>query len=149
MRASLRIFTKDEHEAQWAMATLNLANALVYSPSVKQGDNLVEAVELYEEVLETRGRDSDPLGRARVLANQGNTLAHLGIFGEARAKLYEARFLFEEHLDHDSALTVRGVLDEIAKQLVPAAGGEATGRLALGGVDGSTRAIVSEQREGR
>jgi hypothetical protein len=149
MRASLRIFTKDEHAAQWAMATLNLANALVYSPSVKQGDNLVEAVELYEEVLETRGRDADPLGRARVLANQGNALAHLGIFGEAKAKLYEARFLFEEHLDHDSAFAVRGVLDEIAKQLVPAPAREATGRLAMGGVDQSTRAMMSEQQADR
>lgn len=137
LRAALRIFTRDEHPGQWATATLNLANALIYSPSVKQGDNLVEAVELYEEVLDARDRDVDPLGRARVLANQGNALAHLGIFDQARAKLYEARFLFEEHLDHDSALTVRSVLDEIAKQLVPEAGHEASGRLALGGLDGS------------
>ncbi len=147
MRASLRVFTKEAHEARWAMATLNLANALVYSPSGKQGDNLVEAVELYEAVLETRGRDADPVGRARVLSNQGNALAHLGIFDQAKAKLYEARFLFEEHLDHDSALTVRGVLDEIARQLVPAPGNEATGRLAMGGIDPTTRAFVSDQRE--
>ena len=135
MRASLRVFTREAYPAQWATATLNLANALVYSPSVKQGDNLVEAVELYEAVLEARGRDDDPLGRARVLANQGNVLAHLGIFDQAKAKLYEARFLFEEHLDHDSALAVRSVLDEIARQLVPEPGHAATGRLAMGGID--------------
>ena len=81
-----------------------------------QGDNLVEAVELYEAVLTARDRHADPLGRARVLANQGNVLAHLGAFDQAKAKLYEARFLFEELGDHDSVRTVRGVLDEIARQ---------------------------------
>jgi tetratricopeptide (TPR) repeat protein len=148
MRAALGIFTRDDHPVQWATTTLNLANALIYSPSMKQGDNLVEAVELYEEVLALRDRDSDPLGRARVLANQGNALAHLGIFDQAKAKLYEARFLFEELLDHDSALAVRSVLDEIAKQLVPATDRPANGRLALGGVDGSVaRASQGDRQE--
>ena len=41
------------------------------------------------------------VGRARVLANQGNALAHLGLLDAARAKLVEARFLFEANLDHD------------------------------------------------
>jgi tetratricopeptide (TPR) repeat protein len=138
MRSSLRVFTREEHAVQWSTATLNLANALVYAPAVKQGDNLVEAVELYEEVLEARDRDSDPMGRARVLANQGNALAHLGIFDQAKAKLYEARFLFEEHLDSDSALMVRSVLDEIAKQMVPEPDARAEGRLAMGGIDPAT-----------
>jgi tetratricopeptide (TPR) repeat protein len=133
IRAALRVFTKDEHPAMWATATLNLANALTYAPSGKQGDNLVEAVELYETVLSVRDRASDPVGRARVLANQGNALAHLGVFDQAKAKLYEARFLFEEQLDHDSALAVRSVLDEIAKRSVRADGGHADGRPALGG----------------
>lgn len=115
LRACRRVFTHAEHPGPWSTATLNLANALVYTPSTHQGDNLVEAVELYEEVLESGVRDRDPLGRARVLANQGNALAHLGIFEEARGKLVEARFVFEEHLDHDGAHTVRGLLDEIAK----------------------------------
>ncbi len=57
------------------------------------------------------------MGRARVLANQGNVLAHLGSFDQAKAKLYEARFLFEELGDGDSVRTVRGVLDEIARQI--------------------------------
>ncbi|WP_141004472.1 hypothetical protein [Nocardioides humi] len=119
LRAALEVLTKEEHPAQWSTAQLNLANALVYTPSTHQGDNLVEAVERYEEVLAVRERAADPLGRARVLANQGNALAHLGVFDHAKAKLFEARFLFEEHLDHDSAMAVRGVLDEIAKQTVP------------------------------
>ena len=35
---------------------------------------------------------------------------------DAKAKLYEARFLFEELGDDDSVRTVRGILDEIARQ---------------------------------
>ncbi len=116
LRACLSVFTRDAQPAQWATATLNLANSLVYTPSTHQGDNLVEAVELYEQVLAVRDRHDDPAGRARVLANQGNALAHLGIFDQAKAKLVEARFLFEEQLDHESALTVRSLLDEIARQ---------------------------------
>jgi tetratricopeptide (TPR) repeat protein len=135
LRSALEVFTRDEHTAQWATATLNLANALVYTPSVKQGDNLVEAVELYEKVLEVRDRDSDPAGRARVLTNQGNALAHLGIFDQAKAKLVEARYLFEEQLDHDGVLTVRGVLDEIVKRTTPEGGRDGVGRLAMAGVD--------------
>lgn len=115
LRASLRVFTREAYPAQWGTATLNLANALVYTPSTHQGDNLVEAVELYEEVLAARSRTDDPIGRARVLTNQGNVLAHLGIFDQAKAKLVEARFLFEEQLDSASAMAVRSVLDEIAR----------------------------------
>lgn len=116
LRSALTVYTRDDHLREWASTQLNLANSLVYTPSRHHADNLVEAVELYEAVLETRDRDTDPLGRARVLANQGNVLAHLGVFDEAKAKLYEARFLFEELGDMDSVHTVRGVLDEVARQ---------------------------------
>ncbi len=116
LRSALKVYTREDYPEQWASVQLNLANSLVYTPSSHQADNLVEAVELYEAVLEARDRDTDPLGRARVLANQGNVLAHLGAFDQAKAKLYEARFLFEELGDHDSMRTVRGVLDEIARQ---------------------------------
>jgi hypothetical protein len=75
----------------------------------------MEAVELYEAVLRARPRHQDPLGRARVLANQGNALAHLGEFEHSWTKLAEARALFEEFHDEDAATTVQGVLDEIAR----------------------------------
>ncbi|MEI7546135.1 MAG: hypothetical protein WCJ53_15080 [Mycobacteriaceae bacterium] len=116
LRSALKVYTPEDHPEEWASVQLNLANSLVYTPSSHQGDNLVEAVNLYEAVLAARGRDTDPLGRARVLANQGNVLAHLADFDQAKAKLYEARFLFEELGDHDSVRTVRGVLDEISRQ---------------------------------
>lgn len=116
LRSALKVYTREEHPAEWASVQLNLANSLVYTPSTHQADNLVEAVELYDAVLQARSRESDPLGRARVLANQGNVLAHLGAFDDAKAKLYEARFLFEEHQDEESVRAVRGVLDEIARE---------------------------------
>ena len=116
LRSALKVYTPEDYPEQWASVQLNLANSLVYTPSNHQADNLVEAVELYEAVLRARDRDRDPLGRARVLANQGNVLAHLGDFDQAKAKLYEARFLFEELDDGDSVRTLRGVLDEIARE---------------------------------
>lgn len=115
LRACRTIFSADDHPGPWSMATLNLANALVYLPSTHQGDNLVEAVELYEEILTSGVRDNDAAGKARLLANQGNALAHLGIFDQAKAKLVEARFLFESQLDHEGALMVRSIMDEIVK----------------------------------
>lgn len=116
LRAALTVYGPETHPDRWASAQLNLANALVYMPSQHQGDNLVEAIELYETVLDVRDRETDPLGRARALANQGNALAHLGIFDHAKAKLHEARFLFEEFQETDAVRTVRNVLDEIARQ---------------------------------
>ncbi len=116
LRSALTVYTQEAYPEQWASVQLNLANSLVYTPSKHQADNLVEAVELYEAVLEARERDVDPHGRARVLANQGNVLAHLGMFDQAKAKLYESRFLFEELGDEESVRSVRGVLDEVARQ---------------------------------
>ncbi|KMO84455.1 hypothetical protein BST22_08025 [Mycolicibacterium chubuense] len=116
LRQALTVFTRDEHPQRWASVQLNLANSLVYTPSRHREENLVEAVEIYEAVLEARDRETDPSGRARVLANQGNVLAHLGVFDQAKAKLYEARFLFEELGDTDAVRSVRGVLDEISRE---------------------------------
>jgi hypothetical protein len=118
LRSALTVYTREEYPAEWASVQLNLANSLVYTPSRHQRENLVEAVEIYEALLQMRDRTTDPIGRARVLTNQGNVLAHLGVFDDAKAKLYEARFLFEELGDNDSVRTVRGVLDEIARQRV-------------------------------
>ncbi|RDH78567.1 hypothetical protein DVS77_10520 [Mycolicibacterium moriokaense] len=128
LRSALTVYTRDEHPQEWASVQLNLANSLVYTPSRHQRENLVEAAEIYESVLHTRDRATDPLGRARVLANQGNVLAHLGVFDDAKAKLYEARFLFEELGDNDSVRAVRGVLDEIARQRVLSVSDETEGR---------------------
>lgn len=123
LRSALTVYTPEAHPRRWASAQLNLANSLVYAPSHHREDNLREAVGLYEAVLAVRGRAEDPLGRARVLANQGNALAHLGMFDDAKARLFEARFLFEEMADGESVRAVRGVLDEVARQQVLVRGG--------------------------
>ena len=78
----------------WASTQLNLANALQYLPSVHQEANLDEAVQLYEEVLQYRDPQRDPLGYARILANQGNALGHLGVLRRRPERLTRARELF-------------------------------------------------------
>jgi tetratricopeptide (TPR) repeat protein len=115
LREALKVFTPEIHRDRWSSTQLNLANALVYMPSTHQAENIAEAVELYEAVLQHRDRHRDPHGRARVLANQGNALAHLGIFDEAKLRLHEARMIFEEFEEHEAVRSVRGILDEIAK----------------------------------
>jgi len=115
MREALEYFTPETHPDRWSSTQLNLANALVYLPSKHQADNIAEAVGLYEGVLQHRDRHTNPQGRARVLANQGNALAHLGVFDDAKAKLHEARAIFEEFEEDDAVRSVRSVLDEIAK----------------------------------
>ncbi len=116
LREALNVFSPTDDLQRWSSTQLNLANALVYLPSSHQADNIAEAVGLYEGVLQQRSRQSDPLGRARVLANQGNALAHLGVFDDAKSKLHEARSIFEEFDETDSVQMIRSILDEIAKQ---------------------------------
>lgn len=113
LRAALRVMTAETHGDAWVSAQLNLANALQYLPSSHTADNLVEAVELYEQLLDVRDSAADPGGYARLLANQGNALAHLGIHAQARAKLVEARRLFAAVGDIDSVSTVDQVLAEL------------------------------------
>lgn len=113
LRAALRVFTPQTHPVAWASAQLNLANALQYLPSVHQEQNLEEAVQLYEEVLQYRTEEDDPIGTARILANQGNALGHLGAFGDARERLTRARDLFARVGDEETAGDVDGLLAEL------------------------------------
>lgn len=115
LREALRVYTRDEYAAEWASAQLNLANALQYLPSSHPKENLAEAVQLYEEVLQARDPVSDPLGYARLLANQANAFAHLGIFVHARPKLHEALRLFTVGGDTEGAATVRAALKDIER----------------------------------
>jgi tetratricopeptide (TPR) repeat protein len=110
LRAALRVFTPETHPVAWASTQLNLANALQYLPSVHQESNLDEAVQLYEEVLQYRDPEKDPLGYARILANQGNALGHLGVFGDARERLVAARAIFANFEDGDAVAGVDEVL---------------------------------------
>jgi tetratricopeptide (TPR) repeat protein len=110
LREALTFYTPAEHPREWASITLNLANALQHLPTTHPVENLVEAVGMYDELLEVRTADADPLGHARVLANQGTALGHLGIHGQARLKLLAAQEIFTRHGDGSSASTVREAL---------------------------------------
>ena len=113
LRDALTVWTPEEYPQQWASVTLNLANALQYLPSAHQGDNLVEAVERYEQLLALRDPETDPVGFARVLANQGNALAHLGISAHARTKLAAAQALFAAAGETGAASSITTTLDEL------------------------------------
>lgn len=112
LREALTIYTPEHYPEQWASTQLNLANALQYLPSAHPQDHLIEAVELYEAILQSPVAPQEPIRRARLLANQGNALAHLGIFDHARSKLSEAELLFQQVGDHESASAVAHVLEQ-------------------------------------
>lgn len=113
LRDVMKVWTKETHPDQWASVQMNLANALQYLPSTHPQENLAEAVELYEEVLTVRNPQRNSLTRARVLANQGNALAHLGIFNHAIPKLVESSQIFARNKETDSADSVMEILAEI------------------------------------
>lgn len=113
LREALKIYTRETHPHMWASAQLNLANALQYLPSTHTGDNLVQAVEIYEELLDFRSQAEDPIGYARLLANQGNALAHLGIFEHALTKLTEAQLVFAQYGAAEAAQSVAQVIADL------------------------------------
>ena len=122
LRSALKVYTPETHPVAWASTTLNLANALQYLPSVHQEQNLDEAVQLYEELLQYRDPERDPIGYARILANQGNALGHLGVFSDARARLEKARGIFESHGDLEAVEGVDEVLASLSAAESAAAG---------------------------
>lgn len=112
LREALRVYTQECHPDLWASTTLNLANALQYLPSSHPKENLIQAVNLYEDLLAVRNRAFDPLGYARLLFNQANALAHLGIFQPALEKLSESHKLFHWHGEE---LLARQALDQLER----------------------------------
>lgn len=118
LRAALRVYRPDTHPALWASTQMNLANALQYLPSVHQEANLDEAVQLYEELLQHRSEEDDPLGVARILTNQANALGHLGVFSDARERIDRARAIFERYGDAEGL----GVIEEITASMDAAQG---------------------------
>jgi tetratricopeptide (TPR) repeat protein len=113
LREALKVYQRETHPELWASTQLNLANALQYAPTSHVQENLEESVRIYEEILEVRRPTENPIGYARLLANQGNALAHLGIFEHALPKLNEAMNIFNQIGDTDSANSIKEILDEI------------------------------------
>ena len=119
-REGLRCCDQEAHPELRASIQLNLANALQYMPSSHPQENLEQAVELYETLVTDRKKAFDPVGYGRVLSNQANALAHLGIFGPALEKLQEARKLFEWHNESDLAASTMELVNQIhARKSVP------------------------------
>ncbi|TQE88989.1 tetratricopeptide repeat protein [Ureibacillus terrenus] len=116
LREALRYLDQEKHTELWCSATINLANALQYAKSSHIEDNLWEAVALYEDVLKVRKKETDPHGYARLIANQGTALSHLGAFSSAVPKLTEAKQIFEELRDEESKKVVEDMLLEIKKK---------------------------------
>lgn len=112
-REALKVYTRDAHPDQWSSAMLNMANALQYLPSSHPQENLIEAVNGYEALLELRNKALDPVGYARLLANQANALAHLGMFTPAIEKLTEARKLLSWHGEDDAAAALLEQVERI------------------------------------
>lgn len=102
-RKALDGLDRDSDPDLWASITMNLASALQYLPTTHPADNLAEAVDLYEAVLAVRTEARDPVPHARVLLNQANALAHLGIFEPAVEKLTAAQAIFTAYDAADEA----------------------------------------------
>ena len=113
LQQALKVYTPDTHPIQWASTQLNLANALQYLPSAHPQENLTQAVELYETLMAIRSVTDDPIGYARLLANQGNALAHLGILDHAQAKLETAHRLFVQYGEAETAVSIQDLLTSI------------------------------------
>lgn len=122
-REALRLCSREENPDLWASTQSNLANALQYLPSSHPEENLAQAVELYEELVSWGRKAFDPVGFAKILSNQANALAHLGIFSPALEKLQEARKLFEWHNESDLASDALDQVASIHQQITVAAGG--------------------------
>ncbi len=118
LRQAVAAFDRELYLESWAGARLNLANALVYAPSSHANDNLTEALSMYEELLQIKRDLQDPVGYARICANQGNVMAHLGMYDYAKAKLHEARSIFEEFNMLAETATIREILDGIERERV-------------------------------
>ena len=116
-RHALKVYTIEEFPDMWASVSMNLANALVYAPSSHPEENLIQAVEIYEEVLQVRSRAKDPVAYALVLLNQGNALAHLGMFKPALGKLAEAYKLFHWYDQIEQANAAQELVEQINQKL--------------------------------
>ncbi len=119
-REALKVYTPETHLEAWTSTMLNMANALQYLPSARPEEHLIQAVETYEQLLQVRNKAFDPLGYARLLANQANALAHLGMFQPATEKFTEAHKLLHWHGEAEMAASILEQLERINAQLVPA-----------------------------
>lgn len=141
-RHALRIFQRDEHPDMWATINMNLANAFQYAPSSHPEENLIQAVEIYDQVLEVRTRERDPVAYATVLSNQANALAHLGMFKPALEKIAEAYKLFQWYDMEEPAVAARELVEQINSRIEDRQSENATA--AQSETDGSQEAATAK-----
>ena len=115
-RQALTVYDRDRDPDMWSSVKMNLASALQYLPSSHPEENLMQAVDAYEDVLQVRTEARDPVAHARVLLNQANALAHLGIFKPAIEKLAHAYKLFSWHDRFEESLTAKEMLDQVQQR---------------------------------
>ncbi len=113
LKNALKIFTKDKYPDEWASTSLNYANGLQYLPTANPIKNLLEAVNIYKEILNYRKQQNDEIGYARTLANLGNALAHLGKLDDAKNCLLEAKMLFSKYGMKEEKQAIDEILEEI------------------------------------
>lgn len=116
-RHALKVYDREAYPDMWATVSMNLANALQYLPSSHPEENLMRAVDIYEEVLEVRTEPRDPVAHALVLLNQTNALAHLGIFKPAIEKAAHAYKLFMWHEQREQAAAAKELHDTIQQKV--------------------------------
>ena len=112
-RHALKVYDIQRQPDRWACVSMNLANALQYAPTSHPEENLIQAVEIYEQVLQVRTRAKDPVAYALVQMNQANALAHLGMFRPALEKLAEAHKLFHWYDEIEHAKAARELVEQI------------------------------------
>ncbi len=112
-RRALEALNDRSHTDLWARINVNLANALQYAPSSHPAENLIQAVEIYEQVLQVRSRARDPVAYALTILNQANALAHLGIFKPALEKASEAYKLFQWYDEVEAANSARELVENV------------------------------------
>ncbi len=111
------IYSKEEDYNEWVAATINMANALQHLPSSNPAKNLVKAIELYDEIL-TDGRiKDDPIKLAKVLANYGSALAHLGLLAKGKTYLEKSKDIFKQFGFHEEVEIIDEVLEEIEEKM--------------------------------
>lgn len=92
----LKVITLVDHPSEYAMAQNNLGNALQYASSGHRVDNLLRALEAYDEALKVRNPRTTPTEYANTLANKALALRNLpaGVWIER-----------EHGLDHSESAT--------------------------------------------
>ncbi len=117
LREVRSIYKKEENYNEWFATTLNMANALQHLPSSNPAKNLVKAIELYNELLSDEHIKDEPIRYAKVLANYGSALSHLGILAKGKTALEKAKEIFRRFNLIEEVQIIDEVLQEIEEKM--------------------------------